>query len=501
MPGARLLALSLTLLLGACTLPWSSPPPVERAAGRTPVRTARVARGDIAGVLLFAGDLRAKPAVTATSRISGRLERLHVEPGSTVREGDTVAELDRAAIEVQVVQNQANLAAAEARLAGLQTGDDPDARAEAEARLRAARARLEALENGPRAEAIPQLAQNLRDARRQLADLEGNNGELIGQAEARLASARGRLDQMLTAGPSASLASPIPLDRAGLELARADVRRAEEDLARARRPITGEEVAAARQQVAQAEDELLLARNPVGPGNLEEARANVEAAEARMRRAGAPAAPATVKAAESAVEYAWAALELARLQLREATIPAPIGGIVGETHQRPGVSVAAGAPLVTIQPHDYELVVAIEERQLGQVTIGQGVNITAEAYPGESFSGTIRSIAPVVDTRARTVAAKIDVLDPQVKLKAGLFAQAAIAGPRRQGVLLAPREAVIPGPEPSVLQVVDGRARRHPIQTGASDGRSVEVQGLPEGAELVVNPAGVADGDVLGTER
>ncbi len=502
-PGlSRALAVGLlppaALLLAACSLPWGAPPAVERGSPARATRTVRVARGEINGVLVYSGDLRAKPSITVTPRISGRLERMHVETGSLVREGDTVAELDRAALEVQVTQGQANLAAAEARLAGLQAGDEPEARAESEARLRAARARLTALQTAPRAETIPYLVEQLRESRRLLAELESNNADGVARAEERVTTARTRLDRILT-GVGVGLASPTPgLDRVAIEQARAEIRQAEEELARARRPITSEEIAGARQQVSQAEEDLLLARNPIGPLELEEASANVEAAEIRLRGASTAVTPATIKAAESAVSYAWAALELARLQLREATIVAPIAGLVAETHQRAGAGVAAGTPLLSIQPPDYELVLAVEDRQLSQLQIGHGMNVVVDAYPGESFNGTLRSIAPTVDVRTRTVAAKVDVLDPQLKLKAGLFAQAAVQSGRKPGALLLPREAVVSGPESSVLLVVEGRAQRRPVQLGVTDGRNVEIlQGVSEGAEIVL-PVGVADGDLVG---
>jgi hypothetical protein len=90
------------------------------------------------------------------------------------------------------------------------------------------------------------------------------------------------------------------------------------------------------------------------------------------------------------------------------------------------------------------------------------------------------------------------VLDPHAKLKTGQFAQAAIAGQRRQGVLVVPREAIVPGQDSSVLQVVDGRARRVTVQTGVGDGRQVEIlQGIAEGSEVVAPAAGLADGDLI----
>ena len=86
-----------------------------------------------------------------------------------------------------------------------------------------------------------------------------------------------------------------------------------------------------------------------------------------------------------------------------------------------------------------------------------------------------------------------------MKLKSGLFAQVAIAGARRSGALIVPREAVVGTSDTIVMAVVDGRARRQPIQVGVQDGRSVEiVQGLAEGAEVILSPTGILDGDIVG---
>ncbi len=406
-----------------------------------------------------------------------------------------VAELDRAALEVQVLQAQAALTGAEARLAGLRAGEDQEARAEAEAMLRASRARLATLEAAPTADSMLTLAQNLREARRRVAELEGDRPEAMARAELRLIEARSRLDE-LVAHPTAS---PTPLDLAAAERARGEVRQAEADLIEARRPANSEDLAAARQQLAEAEDALLLAHAAVSPTDLDEARAQVEAAEARLRRADGTVSDAAIRAAESAVEYAWANVELARLQLREATVVAPLSGIVIEVHQPQGTNVAAGTPLVTIQPPEYEMHVAVEERHLSQVRPGMGASITVDAYPTESFTGTVRGVSPSLDLRTRTVAARIEVVDPQAKLKSGLSGQAAIAGDRRSGALVLPLEAVTSGPDPSVVQVVNGRARRMPVRLGLTDGRSVEVlQGVSEGMEVVANPSGIGDGDLIG---
>ena len=498
MSARRMSLVALSTLLVACS-PFAAPPTLESPSRARPaIQTVRVVRGEITSLLVYPGDLRPKATTVVTSKIAGRLGRLTVEPGSLVREGDVVAELDRAALEVQALQAQAGLAGAEARLAGLRAGEDAEGRAEAEALLRAARSRLTTLEAAPTADSILTLSQNLRDARRRLAELEGDRPAAVVQAETRLFQARSRLDELV----AAPVASPTPLDQSSVDRVRGEVRQAEYELIQARQPSSTEDLAAARQYLAEVEDAMLLARTSASPTDLDEARAQVEAAEARLRRADAAVSSAALQAAESAVQYAWANAELARLQLRESTVVAPLSGIVTDAHQPQGANVAAGTPLVTIQPPEYEMHVAVEERHLGQVRTGLGVSVTVDAYPNESFTGTVRSVAPSLDPRTRTVAARVDVTDPQAKLKSGLFGQAAIAGDRRSGALVLPREAIAGGPEPSVMQVVAGRARRMPVRLGLTDGRSVEVvQGVGEGMEVVGNPTGIGDGDAVSGER
>ena len=93
----------------------------------------------------------------------------------------------------------------------------------------------------------------------------------------------------------------------------------------------------------------------------------------------------------------------------------------------------------------------------------------------------------------------MDVQDPRAKLKNGLTAQVAVAGAKRTGTLIVPREAIVGTSDTVVMAVVEGRARRQPVQVGVQDGRSVEiVQGLGEGAEVILSPTGILDGDIVG---
>jgi RND family efflux transporter MFP subunit len=165
----------------------------------------------------------------------------------------------------------------------------------------------------------------------------------------------------------------------------------------------------------------------------------------------------------------------------------------------PGALVAPGTPIATLIPPSFEVVVALPEAQIGQIGVGQPVKLGVDAYPNEEFTGAVKAIAPAVDPRSRSVAVRVEVADPGFKLKTGMFAQLAVASPTRRGALVVPREAISTrGVENNVYQVIDGRARRQPVQIGASDGRNVEVlAGLADNVEVVVTASAQAEGAVV----
>ena len=488
----RLALLCLAPLLLACSSLAPPRAPAERVVERDKedVRTARAQRGDISGVLNLTGEIRSQGQQTVTARVSGRLGRLLVDVGSPVQEGQPVAELDREAFELRVVQAEAALAAAEARLAGLLGGARPDDREHAEALLRAARARLQAREGAPQSDAPEQLLTNLDTARQRVAELEGSQLQVQAQADAAANSARARLDGLLRESNDRQ-------NQAAIESARQTLRQAEEAAARSRRP--SDDLSRARREVESLRDQLLLIRSSAGQAELEAARAEVQAAEVALRRASTPPSDLDLKAGQAQVQRTQAELEVARIEVREATASAPFSGMVSEVHAASGVLVAPGTPLLTIVPPNFEVVIPLPETQLGQVAVGQPVRLGVDAFPNQEFTGAVKAIAPVVDPRTRSVALRVEVVDPGFKLKSGMFAQLSVAAPTKRGALLAPREAVVSrGNEQNVYQVIDGRARRQPVQVGATDGRTVEIlAGLPDGAELVLTPSAQADGAIV----
>jgi membrane fusion protein (multidrug efflux system) len=448
-----------------------------------------VQRGEISGIVTLSGEIRPRSQQMLTARVSGLLDRLLVDLGSLVQEGQALAEIDRASFDLRAVQSEASLATAEARHAALLAGSSSDETAQAEAVLRGARARLDALEKQPAGDAPDVLLQKLQAARQRVASLEAGSVFETGRADATVTAARNRVEQLQRESNSAQ-------NQNALAEARQALRQAEEHAAASRRTSNAEELARARQELLSMQDQLLLARTSIGQAELEAARAAVEAAEIGLKRAGSGRSEAEIKAALAEVQRAQMHREVARIQAREATIVAPFAGMISEVHAPAGTLVAPGTPVLTLVPPNYEVVVPFPELQIGQVAVGQPVKVGVDAYQSEEFVGTVRSVAPVVDPRTRTVAVRVEVSDPGYKLKSGMYAQLAIASPARRGTLLVPREAVVGrSGELSVFQVIDGKARRQPIQAGATDGRAIEIlAGAAEGVEVVLSPSAQADG-------
>jgi membrane fusion protein (multidrug efflux system) len=141
------------------------------------------------------------------------------------------------------------------------------------------------------------------------------------------------------------------------------------------------------------------------------------------------------------------------------------------------------------------LVVNVDEGQLGQISEGQPVRLQVPAYPNTDFNGTVKAIAPRLDSKSRTAAVHIAPDDTQAKLRAGMFARVSILVADREAALVVPRDAIVSGlsEQPAVVTIEGGAtARRRLVTLGIQNERLVEiVAGLDEGS--LVATSGVSD--------
>jgi Cu(I)/Ag(I) efflux system membrane fusion protein len=109
------------------------------------------------------------------------------------------------------------------------------------------------------------------------------------------------------------------------------------------------------------------------------------------------------------------------------TIYAPIGGIVIEKHANAGDYVETGAKIYTIADLSQVWVkLDAYESDMMWIRYGQAVEFTPEAYPGEAFKGKISFIDPMLNSMTRTVKLRVNVSNPEGRLKPEMFVRAVV---------------------------------------------------------------------------
>lgn len=212
------------------------------------------------------------------------------------------------------------------------------------------------------------------------------------------------------------------------------------------------------------------------------AAAQMEAA--RIQLAGNTPGGTDEVLAQAVLTQARASLRAAQSRLSYATITAPVAGTLIARSVERGDVVQANTPLMTLSPHAApQLVVQIDERNLGLIAIGQTALASADAYPQEKFAASVAYINPSVDPQRASVEVKLDVSEPPATLREDMTVSVDITVAERAGVLILPLSAIHdPAGAAWVLRVEGGHARRVPVRLGLHGARAAEIiDGLREG--------------------
>ena len=207
---------------------------------------------------------------------------------------------------------------------------------------------------------------------------------------------------------------------------------------------------------------------------LNEARANLAIAQSAYARASRLNKEKLIAGADYDLTVAQLAVEQARVNsanasLGKLSLRAPFSGQVGLRKVAVGDVVSAGQELVTLVRLDpMEIDFSIPESVLGQVKVGQPVQATVDAFPGETFGAEIVAIDPVVDAQSRSAHLRARIDNHDGRLRPGQFAQLRLdTGTGDATALLIPEQALLQaGDERYVFTVVDGKAKRTVVTTG-----------------------------------
>ena len=190
------------------------------------------------------------------------------------------------------------------------------------------------------------------------------------------------------------------------------------------------------------------------------------------------------------LDGAQATVQRAELNLARTRVQAPFAGRIANVRVVPGQYVSAGDELVTVQQMDpLEVQVQVLEGEIGFIVPGRRATLSFAAFPGETFTGVVEAINPVVDQKTRTARVSVSVRNPQARLLPGMYARVALAAQRLPDRLLVPRAAILERDHKNLLFVFDGDgetglAKWRYVTTGLQNDSLVEIVENPE-TELV----------------
>ena len=202
----------------------------------------------------------------------------------------------------------------------------------------------------------------------------------------------------------------------------------------------------------------------------------------------ANAADASVKSAEAQLVQAQASLNQAQVNLSHTIIRAPIDGVVIARNVNVGQTVAASmqAPTLFVLAQNLkEMLVnaSVDESDIGKIQTNQPVRFRVDAYPNETFHGTVSQVRlqPKVEQNVVSYVTVIDVPNPDLKLKPGMTAAVTIETGRASNAIKVPNAALRFRPTQEAFEALGQKApepRQRPDGQTASGGPQT---GAPQG--------------------
>ncbi len=201
---------------------------------------------------------------------------------------------------------------------------------------------------------------------------------------------------------------------------------------------------------------------------------------------------AKFEAAPSVLKEKELAFQVAKAELEATSLVAPFSGLIAGINVQKDEWVNSGATIMRmLDTSRLFLEVGVDEIDIRHVHIGQDALVSVDAYPELQLPGTVVEVGIVPDTQGQIVVfpVKIEVTEPDRRVRVGVTAEAEIVVQKAENVIVIPFEAVMQGRGRSSVALVNGDGLQMvPVVTGLSDGFSIEiVEGLEEGDEILIS--------------
>jgi len=480
-----------------------------------------VVRGNVSQEIFETGQIGKGEKVNLTFGNAGRIEKIYVEVGDDIEQGQELAKLDTADLEIQLQEARISLELAQLSLNKLLAGSSPEEIKIAQSQTENAQISFaiaqENLENSYE-EAItvldashPQIYNALsfiKEFIEEYVSVYDQNAKKIMDARTAVDEAEKQAKIQLEAAQEDS-ADEESIDQA-LSIMRNSLKTTFDSLEIIR--VIADESVVYKNKVSSADktslDALKVSANSAlvntvaaqqaissRKSSLETARTSFEEAENRLSLITAGSRQVDVDLYQAQIRQAEARVQLYESQLLQSRLVSPLSGKIAEIKKRVGELVQPAlqdAVMVILPEIPYEIKVNIYEEDVVKIALGNPVDISLIAFPGKTFAGKIVSISPAEKMVDGVVYYEtiIGFNEAPEGIKPGMSADIVIKANSRENVLIVPEEAIKTDGARNFVEVfVEGNVEERDVEIGLEGGRDDMVEiisGLETGEKVIL---------------
>ncbi|WP_238917925.1 efflux RND transporter periplasmic adaptor subunit [Clostridium sp. YIM B02555] len=362
---------------------------------------------------------------------AGKIQTINVDVGQSVKKGDTLFTIDNTELTYKVNQAQANYDAANIAYAKTAGGSAKQAQNDA-------------------ATALEKAKNELKDAQNQY-----QNNTAIASAQTAYNDAKANYDRTNTLY-QASAATKVDLDTAKSKL----------------------DTASAALDIAKATAET----------RLNNAKTSFAAASQNASITSSVLNPDNIAAAKAQVDSSKAALDIANHQLENATVTAPIDGKISAKNISVGELAPTQTPSLVLENEAaLNVLIKVTETNINSIAVGMAAKISVPST-GISYDGAITTISPSADQKTGMFDVKINITNPDDKIKIGMVTNISLVDSKSDNSLLVPNESVINEDGSSYIYVINGdKLTKRVVTLGQAKNQYIEVKdGVSADDQVVV---------------
>jgi len=477
------------------------------AVAKKPVKLVTITahRGDIKEEISVTGSVASSENVDLAFQSSGRVASVNVVTGNHVGAGQILMSLDTAELQGQKQLQQAQVEEAQAKLDQVKNGARPEDIAVAQSTLTSYQNYLTQLESTTVLSSARADLNTAIDALVAISDLSISKGSFVDQESAVLQiiygqpnlgnvqswyflSLNGGLKAEIDAGTTTNIHQILDDTKTVLTQTKSILDSANSFLS------LNNASEADKSTITTARTSILNALDDISnqSQSLVTAENNVSNAQAALTLKQAPPTSFDLAIAQSQLDQATANLAVINAQISQKMIVSPVTGIVTAVNFKNGETATAGVVAASvINDSHFEVDSNVPETDIGKIAVGDPVDITIDAFPGETFTAKVSKVDPgkqiidgVVDYKVTTV---FDKADP--RFKDGLTANLDIQTQQKTNVVVLPQVAILENDQGTfVNKIVNGKSVQTLVVIGirAKDGNVEVISGVQEG-DLVEN--------------